>query len=619
MGARPGKENMKILCRVFWSILFVQFSLIFTNSNLQATQLDPITVSGSGLEQKLSKTFSNISVFNREDIEQSGVKSLADLLQNRSSVQVGRNGGLGGVTSFFLRGSESRNVLVLLNGVRLRDELTQSSLGENIPLDLVERIEVIPGNLSSVYGEGAIGGVINIRTTKAGYSVDERANKLIRLETANYGTKNISFNIETPVDDSLTALVSGNLLQTNGFSATNPNQTFSSDPTDSDNDKHKNETINLNFSKRLKNGLANFTYFKTDSETFFDNSFFGSNPKQNSDQEQINFVYNFELANDNNAQISFDSSKIKLRYNYGQFFVTKEDKVAFQNDIQLDGNSNLLLGFEKRSVSRNPSSSGITSRDFESVFLAYVSQRGPVALQANIRNDNTSRFKSRVTYLMGFGYSITPEHILNVNRSTGFISPNAYALSTNSKALPEEHDQFEAGYTFLKDSLMFRLFYFNTKTNNPITYDPSDGYRAKNFSHFNNSGLEVSLKNSSHRKTFDISLTFQNPQSPDGLNPSTLIQSARRAYFFGSVGFSFKKDRYAFSIRGSGSSTRRDSDYSAQRLPNYFVVNSSVKYELNKVVHVFANIQNLMNEKYQLAYGYNTMPQQFGIGLSANY
>ena len=121
-----------------------------------------------------------------------------------------------------------------------------------------------------------------------------------------------------------------------------------------DNDKHKNETINLSFLKRLKNGSANLIYFKTDSETFFDNSFFGSNPKQNSDQEQINFVYNFDFANDNDAQISFDSSKIKLRYNYGQFFVTKEDKVAFQNDIKLDGDSNLLLGVEKRSVSRNP-------------------------------------------------------------------------------------------------------------------------------------------------------------------------------------------------------------------------------------------------------------------------
>ena len=610
---------MKFWFRVFWSILLIQFSLIFTKGNLRATQLDPITVSGSGLEQKLSRTFSNVSMFNRQDIEQSGAKSLADFLQNRSSVQVGRNGGLGGVTSFFLRGSESRNVLVLLNGVRLRDELTQSSLAENIPLDLVEKIEVIPGNLSSVYGEGAIGGVIDIRTTKASYSIDKRANKIVRLETGNYGNRNISFNIETPVDDSLTALISGNLLQANGFSATNPNQTFSTDPTDFDNDKHKNETINLSFLKRLKNGSANLIYFKTDSETFFDNSFFVNNPKQNSDQEQINFVYDLDFANGNSTQISFDSSKIKLRYNYGQFFATKEDKVAFQNDINLDGDSNLLLGVEKRSVSRNPSSSGIKSRNFESVFIAYVSQRGPIAFQANLRNDNTSRFKSRVTYLMGFGYSITPEHTFNINHSTGFVSPNAYALSTNSEVLPEEHEQFEAGYTFLKDSLMFRLFYFDTKTNNPITYDPSEGYKAKNFSHIHNSGIEASLKNIVDRKTFDVSLTFQNPQSPDGLNPSMLIQSARRANFFGSVGFSFKKDRYAFSIRGIGSSARKDSDYSAQSLPKYFVVNSSVKYKLNKVVNIFVTMQNLTNKKYQLAYGYNTMPQQFSIGVNANY
>ena len=97
---------MKFLFRIYLPVLLTQFTLIFTKGNLQATQLDPITVNGSGLEQRLSKTFSNISVFNKEDIEKSGVKSLADFLQNRSSVQVGRNGGLGAVTSFFLRGSE---------------------------------------------------------------------------------------------------------------------------------------------------------------------------------------------------------------------------------------------------------------------------------------------------------------------------------------------------------------------------------------------------------------------------------------------------------------------------------------------------------------------------------
>ena len=177
----------------------------------------------------------------------------------------------------------------------------------------------------------------------------------------------------------------------------------------------------------------------------------------------------------------------------------------------------------------------------------------------------------------------------------------------------------EAGYTFLKDSLLIRLFYFDTKTNNPITYDPLDGYKAKNFSHLHNSGFEVSLKNIVDRKTYDVSLTFQNPQSPDGLNPSMLVQSARRANFFGSVGFSFKKDKYSFSIRGLGSSARKDSDYSAQSLPKYFVLNSSLKYKLNNFIDVFVNIQNLTNKEYQLAYGYNAIPQQFSIGINSNY
>ena len=101
---------MKIWYYAFWSILLIQFSLTFTKGNLQATQLDPITVSGSGLEQRLSKTFSNISVLNREDIEQSGVKSLADLCK-----QIFRSGGSQWRSwrrnVLFLRGSESRNVL----------------------------------------------------------------------------------------------------------------------------------------------------------------------------------------------------------------------------------------------------------------------------------------------------------------------------------------------------------------------------------------------------------------------------------------------------------------------------------------------------------------------------
>ncbi len=616
---------MRVYPRFIWSSLAVIFGINLSVANSQnttddrGTPLDPITVSGSGLNQRLSETFSNISIFNKKEIENSGLKSLADFLQGRSSVEVGRNGGLGGVTSFFLRGSESRNVLVLLNGVRLRDELTQSSLAENIPLDLVEKIEVIPGNMSSVYGEGAIGGVIKIITKEVNQDQSQRDNKSIRVESGNYGIKNLSFTIESALDDSLLALVSGNVLQTDGFSSTNPAETFSSDDTDFDNDKYKNKTINLNLSKQLRNSFASLTYFRTDSEAYFDNSFFGRNPKQHSDQEQLNFTYDFDLTSDNNVKVTYDNSKIKLRYSYGQFFETKEDKIAVQNDIRLSNDDNFLFGLEQRSISRNPSSSGVKRRDFKSAFVAFVGDRGPFSLQVNLRSDNTNRFKSRVTYLTGIGYLFAPRHSLYFNHSTGFISPNTYALSTNAGVLPEKHKQFEAGYTFLRNSLIFRLTYFDTKTSNPITYDPSDGYKAKNLSRFQNSGYEISLKNVTEKKIFDISLTFQNPQSPDGLNPSSLIQSARRANFFGSFGFTVNGDKFDFSIRGTSSSARKDSDYSSQMLSKYFIINGSLKYKIRRGLNIFGTVQNLANKNYQLAYGYNTIPQQFTIGVSSTF
>ena len=98
---------------------------------------------------------------------------------------------------------------------------------------------------------------------------------------------------------------------------------------------------------------------------------------------------------------------------------------------------------------RNPSS-GIKSRDFESVFLAYVSQRGPVALQANLRNDNTDRFKSRVTYLMGLVFNNA--NIPSMQTTPRDLFRQMHILYQQTLILPEEHEQFEAGYTFKRFS-----------------------------------------------------------------------------------------------------------------------------------------------------------------------
>ncbi|MFL2656419.1 MAG: TonB-dependent receptor [Burkholderiaceae bacterium] len=153
---------------VFVLVCFFLFSSTF--SNLKASELNsqnllnPIIVSGALKKQNLLDAVTSVNVISKVEIERSGAKSIGDLLKGQNGVEVGQSGGLGSQTSFFLRGTESRNALVFIDGVRVRDSITQSSLAENIPLALVSKIEIIRGNVSALYGDGAIGGVINIFT-----------------------------------------------------------------------------------------------------------------------------------------------------------------------------------------------------------------------------------------------------------------------------------------------------------------------------------------------------------------------------------------------------------------------------------------------------------------------
>ena len=140
-------------------------SLTLTSSlKAQDIELNPVVISASRTEQQLSEVLSSVSVITRQDIEKSQAASLADLLQGEAGFEFGRNGGPGSTTSFFLRGQESKNLVVLIDGVRSQTDGGGSLTITDVPLSQVERVEVLRGNSGALYGEAAIGGVINIIT-----------------------------------------------------------------------------------------------------------------------------------------------------------------------------------------------------------------------------------------------------------------------------------------------------------------------------------------------------------------------------------------------------------------------------------------------------------------------
>ena len=134
----------------------------------QPRELNPVMVTATRFELPLADVLPSASVISREQIETSQATTLADLLQGQAGFEFGRNGGPGTVTSFFLRGQDSTNMVLLIDGVRVQADAIGSLTLTEFPLALIEKIEILRGNAGALYGEAAIGGVISIHTRQAG-------------------------------------------------------------------------------------------------------------------------------------------------------------------------------------------------------------------------------------------------------------------------------------------------------------------------------------------------------------------------------------------------------------------------------------------------------------------
>ena len=140
------------------------FTTEFAHADAGALALPQVMVTATRVEQPLADVLSSVSVITRADIERSQAQSLADLLQGEAGFEFARNGGPGAVTSFFLRGQNSINSVIVVDGVRSSVDQIGSLLVIDIPLQQIERIEILRGNASALYGDAAVGGVISITT-----------------------------------------------------------------------------------------------------------------------------------------------------------------------------------------------------------------------------------------------------------------------------------------------------------------------------------------------------------------------------------------------------------------------------------------------------------------------
>ncbi|MEY3572342.1 MAG: Vitamin transporter BtuB precursor [Pseudomonadota bacterium] len=579
-----------------------------------------VVITATRIPTLASSVIPAVSVYAREDIEASGAWSLADLIARTPGVETGRNGGQGAVTSFFLRGAESKNVLVLVDGQRMRDGVTQSSLAENIPLELVERVEVIRGNVSALYGDGAVGGVILVTTRPES---EGRAQKRIVFGMGTQGTRELGVTMRTPLSGAQIHLGLSHVAE-DGASATDPSKTMSTDPSDADRDPYERTAIQVGLQAHALGGRLQLSQQSTRAHIRFDNDWMGSDPRQASSSDLTGLQWSGPFVSRYQQSLSFQSSEHRIATNTGSNNTTQTEQAGWSISGPF-GDGRMLAGLERRRDARSPADGDTASRVTQAQFFTWIydSSSSRVSAQLAIRRDDPEDLAPKSTYLLGLGWRLNATARLTASVSSAFRVPDGYALSTNPQLVPEDTRSAELGYRWVQPSgAQISLIAFQGRTNNPILYDET--YTARNLSEMRNRGVEMdaTLPLDSNWQ-LRLGLTAQDPRSPRNefgavVEPLVWVQSARRARWFGDLALQGRWQRYNLAFKASGAGARRNTDSDAhalRQLNGYALLSLRAQRPLGHGLSVQLTFDNLLDTEYSLAAGYPGMGRRALLSL----
>jgi len=578
-----------------------------------------IVTSTNKTSQKIKQTTANVTVITAEDIQERGYQNVSEVLAHTAGFTSASNGGAGQLSSLFVRGLSSDKLLVLLDGIPLTDYTQPSAAAslEHISINSVERIEVVKGGQSGIWGAGAAAGSINIITKGGGNTAS------IRLKAGSHGTYGVGMDLAKQFEGGSFS-INGNLLNTDGISALAP--------ADSEEDSYKNKDFHLKASFNI-NAYSHISLFWHNYNGEFDfdsnNDADDSTSKGESDQTLYGIGYHYAKgALSVNAQASHRKIERNLEGSgaWGPWVFDTEGK---STNYSLTGNytfnnyQSLTLGVEHTTnKAQTASAFGSSEIEFENaaVFASYTHTvehllGAKSTFNAVVRYDNFDEFDNKSTYR--FGIKREYDAIVGLHNSaniyTGYKAPSLYQLSSAKDTLkPESIEGFELSIGYKK---LLNITYFSNKitdkidsSTDPVTYMPI---------YFNNgdgvetTGIELSSEYTFGESGFILGanfthmIDFADASGKDALRIPENSGSLTLDYYF-------NEDSYV-GISANYVGERRDSIFDPVTyapidvtLESYTTVDVTYKTKFNPDLSVSVTAKNIFDKEYETVKDYST-------------
>ncbi|MGN0919070.1 MAG: TonB-dependent receptor domain-containing protein [Oxalobacter sp.] len=608
--------------------------------------LGPVVVTAARVEQLQKDAIPGTILISQEILQQKKLADLPSILRSEVGIEFARNGGAGTGTSLFMRGTESRHVLLLIDGIPVQDPSTIGTVDtlSHLMPDQIDHIEVVKGNVSSIYGSGAMGGVIQVFTKKG--TNTPQANAFI--EYGRYDTVKFGGNLTGKTDFGTSYAFSVTRAKTNGFSAKDVGKDSS---INGDNDGNRNIGFTAALSHEINSDheIGARIYYHHDKYEYDNNYNYNAwsmpDPEERSRGRSIQMtaaVYSKDRFNSNwvstvtasRTDIKRDSWENYSDYQGVTGFESEANMFQWSNQVALNSDWTVTAGAEygHEKVSTNhrsngewdwstftfgPSKSGDGyTRDKQSIYAGLLGNIGVHHIQANIRYDHVEDSGSDFTGYLGYAYDITDAWKILANVSSSFQAPSMYQMydaTYGNKGLESEKSKAaELGIQYASGDTTFRTTAFEWRTRDLIDFaytadHPNGTYfntgKAKNY------GIEMT--GSTKLWGFDLkgNATWQNPKNRD-----TDKQLLRRAKQMASIEVGKTWGKFYGDVNVQYTGHRKDSDNID--LGSYTTVNLDARYEINKHLSVYGRVENLFNKDYETAYGYNQTGAAAYVGVN---
>ncbi|WP_205547531.1 TonB-dependent receptor domain-containing protein [Pseudomonas carnis] len=607
---------MKRLCL---ALLLLPCADLLADTRDQALKLSDVVISANRQVQARNDSSAANTVFTRADIDRLQPTTVTDLLSRVPGVQVAPTGGRGSLPGIFIRGTKSAQSLVLVDGQRIANTTSGDSGLQYLNVDQIERVEVLRGSRSVIYGSDAIGGVIQVFTRR---NAEQGLQPRLKLGFGSNQTWERSLGLSGG-DEHTRFNLGASLDETAGINASH-----ASFPSDGDHDAYRNQSISLNLSHSFSDELeAGFNLLDNRGKSEYDNSYgrydgatgqsLGQKPYTDYTVSSASGYVDAKLNDSWRSRLELghsenrDTKRDTLSDDYSAFN-TYRDSVNWQNDLTLDEQNSLIVGgdwYEDRFHGSTTFTEN--SRWNRAAFVQHRFHSQWFSTELGLRRDQNQQFGGQNSWSGTLTLPVNPDNDLLLSYSEGFRAPTFNDLYypdtqySNPNLQPETSKSYELQWrSQLSDSTRLEASLYRTDLSDAIILDAG---KPQNVASARINGFEAALKQELFGWQGNLGLSLIDPRDRD--SGHTLARRARRTV---NLDLDRQFDQLGLGANWQAISSSYDDEANRNRLGGYALLGLRSSWALNREVSLSLKVDNVLDKSYARAkYSY--------LGEAQNY